>query len=230
MSLSILETIIVEIEVILNDRPLTFVSSELGDPEPLTPAQLLHGRRITCLPYQAVEIDEFTDPSYGEASQARRRVKLQATVLRDFRKRWRHEYLTSLRDYHKASGDNRQCVKKGDVVIVHDDTPRMTWRMAVIEDLITGHDGLVRAATIRTTTGITNRPITKLYPLELNEADEVNSGIKKITSQPCDPVKSSSENERPQRASARKANDRMKEWVKTFSAPPEDVETGELYN
>ena len=46
--------------------------------------------------------------------------------------------------------------------------------MAVIKDLIVGRDGLVRAATIHTTTGTTSRPITKLYSLELNEVD-VNS-------------------------------------------------------
>lgn len=103
VSLPTLEIIIIEIEAILNDRPLTFVSSEFGDPEPLTPVHLLHGRKITCLPHKAVEIDELTDPSYGEASQVRKGAKLQAAVLRDFQKRWRHEYLTSLQDYHKTS-------------------------------------------------------------------------------------------------------------------------------
>ena len=43
VSLSTLETIIIEIEVILNDRPLTFVLSEYGNPEPLTFAHHLHG-------------------------------------------------------------------------------------------------------------------------------------------------------------------------------------------
>ena len=41
-----------------------FMSSEIGDAEPLTPAHLLYGCRITCLPYQLVEVDELTDPSY----------------------------------------------------------------------------------------------------------------------------------------------------------------------
>ena len=40
VSLLILEIITVKIEATLNDRPLTFVSSKLGDPEPLTPAHL----------------------------------------------------------------------------------------------------------------------------------------------------------------------------------------------
>ena len=92
----------------------------------LIPAHLLHGCRITCLPHQEVEIDELTDPTYGEASQFCKRARLQATVLSDFKKRWRHEYLTSLREYHKASGENHQAVKKGDVVIVHNDTARAT--------------------------------------------------------------------------------------------------------
>ena len=138
VSLSTLEAITVEIEAILNDRPLTFVSSEVGDPEPLTPAHLLHGWRITCLLHQAVEFDEFTDTSYGEADQVWKRAKLQASLLRDFQKRWRHEYLTSLRDYYKASRNSHQHVRKGDVVVVHNDIPCTTWKMAVIEDLITG--------------------------------------------------------------------------------------------
>ena len=99
ISLTILETVIVEIEAALNDRPLTFVSSEQGDIEPLTLAHLLHGRRITCLPHEVVEEDEFTDPTYGEVCG---NAKLLATILQNFQKRWRHEYLTSLREVHRA--------------------------------------------------------------------------------------------------------------------------------
>ena len=77
VSLPTLETIVVEIEAVLNDRPLTLVSSELEDLEPLTPAHLLHGRRITCLPYQTVDTDEIDDLSYGEASQVRRTSSAQ---------------------------------------------------------------------------------------------------------------------------------------------------------
>ena len=50
----------------------------------------------------------------------------------------------------------------GDIVLVHNDTPRTMWKLAVIEELIRGNDGLVRAANIRTATG---RPIARLVPL-----------------------------------------------------------------
>ena len=55
----------------------------------------------------------------------------------------------------------------GDVVLVHDDTPRIRRDLAVIEDVIKGSDGLIRAAKIRTKGGKTNYPIAKLYPLEV---------------------------------------------------------------
>ena len=47
----------------------------------------------------------------------------------------------------------------------------MTWKMTVVTDLVTERDGLVRAATLRTANDTTNRPITKLYPLKLNETE-----------------------------------------------------------
>ena len=37
-SICSLETVVVEIEAMLNDRPLSYVSPDLSDPEPLTPS------------------------------------------------------------------------------------------------------------------------------------------------------------------------------------------------
>jgi len=81
--------------------------------------------------------------------------------------------LTRLREFHRTSGSNVQTVKRGALVLVHDDTPRISWRLSVIEDIITGKDGLVRAAKIRTSTSKTNHPITKLYPLEVITSDSL---------------------------------------------------------
>ena len=149
VTLEELQTLIVEVEAILNDRPITFVSSEINDEEPLTPSHLLYGRRITSLPFDLpVSDDELTDPNYGNETDINRRVKLQAIILQRFWKRWRHEYLTSLREFHRSSGDNKESIKKGDVVLVHDDGPRSTWKLAVVENLIRGGDNLVRAAKI----------------------------------------------------------------------------------
>ena len=219
VSLQTLEAIVVEIEAVVNDCPLTFVSSEADDPGPLTPLHLLHGRGITCLPHQLVETDEVLDPSYGEPNQICRQAKVQAAILRDFQKRWCHEYLTSLREFHRTSGRNQQTVQKGNIVIIHDDAPDVTWRLAVIKDVIVGGDGLVWAAIIRTANRTTARLITKLYPLELNEGKTLDSRVTQDESVPAAdrhtdatlrPVNSTTTS-KPQRSAARRAINLMKE-------------------
>ena len=88
-------------------------------------------------------------------------------MLKHFWTHWRSEYLTTLREFLKTTGNNIQQVKVSDVVLIHDDTPRVIWKYAVIEGVIRGNGGVIRAASIRTNTGKTTQPITKLYPLKL---------------------------------------------------------------
>ena len=165
-----LQTLIVEIEAILNDLPLTYVPTDICDPDPITPAHLLYGRKIVCVLYHMTPQYNQCDPDFGE-TELQSLAKKQATLLQHFLTRWRREYLTGLREFHQASTPNIQTVKPGAVVLVHDDTPRISWRLAVVEDTIAGEDDLVRAANIRTSSGRTNQPVTKLYPLEVNSTD-----------------------------------------------------------
>ena len=178
VSLLDLQTIIVEIKAILDDRPLTYVSPDLKDPEPLTPSHLLYGRRIVSLPHPITEGDEISDPDYGSDSEVKGRARTITVLLNNFWRRWRTEYLTSLREFHRTTGNNSQTVKKGEIVLVHDDAPRASWKLVVIEDTITGHDGLIRAVDIPTGSGKTNRPISRIYPLEITskiDAEPVSS-------------------------------------------------------
>jgi len=164
VSMETLQTILTEVEAIMNDRPLTHVSSNVSDPEPLTPSHLLYGRRLIALPNP---IDSADDVPQLTKSTARRQLNTVHEFLNTFWRRWRCEYLTALREHHAASGSTQQTIKIGDVVQIHDDTPRSRWKLAVIEELITGNDGRTRAAKLRTSNGLTNRPIVKLYPLEV---------------------------------------------------------------
>jgi len=63
-----LQTLTVEIEAHLNNRQLTYVNSELNEPEPLTPAHLLYGRVINTVPHTLTSQDELTDEDFQEAS------------------------------------------------------------------------------------------------------------------------------------------------------------------
>ena len=188
-----------------------------------------------------VEEDEFTDPTYGEVCG---NAKLLATILQNFQKCWRHEYLTSLREVHRATGSNSQTVRTGDVVLIHDDTPRATWKMGIVEDLMTRGDGIVRAVTLRTASGLTNRPVTKLYPLELtvttqpefeqskiHQTEKVDATTAKSSDHAtldCTTLMGLSTSTRPQRLAARKATVKMKKWTRALACCPlEDVATPE---
>ena len=238
VTLPSLQTLIVEIEAHLNNRPLTYVSSELNEPEPLTPSHLLYGRVINTVPHPLTTQDELTDMNFQEAgSQLHRtlskKAKAQALLIQHFWSRWRREYLTSLRETHTTSGEsNKETIKVGDVVIVHDDCPRLKWRLAVVQELQRGNDNFVRSAVIRTDKGITNRPISKLYPLEVNVGKTVqNSESENATDNNSHtsntPLPQSNDHEsqsslRPQRIAATKARTKVTEWNMILRGP-EDV-------
>ncbi|XP_052820064.1 uncharacterized protein LOC128245883 [Mya arenaria] len=150
-----LSTIITEVEAVINDGPLTYVTSGEVEAEQLTPSHLLYGRRFTKLPHS--EDIELSGPRASNFEN-----------IDNFRVRWKTEYLTALREHHRVSGKNQQTINVGDVVQGYNETPRSSWKLAVVEETITGNDGLVRAARIWTQNGHhTTRPIVKLYPLKV---------------------------------------------------------------
>jgi len=103
-----------------------------------------------------------------------------------------------------------------------DETPRSTWKLAIMEGLIMGKDGLVHAANIKTSQGRTNRPIAKLIPLEVSNAtsteeDTCNNATKDMQTAR-DPV-----DIRPQRTAAQRGRKRVLHWVKQLNGALEDV-------
>ena len=111
--------------------------------------------------------------------------------------------------------------------MVHDDTPRITWKLAVIEELMKGKDGLVRAAKIRTAQGRTNHPIARLIPLEVSSdvannssADEANTISPPDTGTDHDTVERMS---RPRRQAAERGRHKVQNWIKQLGGHPEDV-------
>ena len=217
-----LQTPVVEIKATLNDRPITYVSSHIGDEEPLTPSHLLYGRRITSLPFDyGITSEDLTDPGHmlGNGSDMRRRAKMQGLILQRFWNRWRHEYLTSLHEFHSTTGTNNQSIKKGEVVLVHDDTHRLTWKLAVIDSLIEGGDGLVRAANIRTNTECTNHPITNLYHLEISADVENQDGPSRDNTNGL-----ATNNSNRRRAPTSNALSKISVWKNSLRGLPEDFE------
>ena len=113
--------------------------------------------------------------------------------------RWRKEYLCSLREHHRFNGatiHDKQYV--GQVVLIHDDlAPCMKWQLGVITDVYKGPDGVIRSAQLKTKNGFTNRPISKLYPFEV-QSSHVDERTTEV------------ESARPKREAAMRALERLK--------------------
>ena len=75
----------------------------------------------------------------------RKQADRHGQLIRHFWSHWKKEYLTSLREFNKlkVSESDKQIIRKVDVVIIHDDKPRLYWKLAIVENLIKGNDGLV---------------------------------------------------------------------------------------
>jgi len=62
---------------------------------------------------------------------------------------------------------------KGDVALLKESSPRGTWKLALVEELISSTDGEIGAATVRTASGkFLNRTLNFLFPLECAEQRE----------------------------------------------------------
>ena len=58
---------------------------------------------------------------------------------------------------------------KGEVVVIKDEERnRNKWKIGIVDDLISGRDGIVRAAKLRAGKGTLERAVQHLYPLELS--------------------------------------------------------------
>ena len=172
-----LMTAVIEVEGLLNSRPLTYMSSDELI-EPITPSHLLCGRRIATLPdHPTKDEDEYVLGNENTGNKITRRMKHLNQVMEGLWTRWRKEYLLELRKSHRSSwqpGDKQLQVGVDDVVIIEDEkVPRGFWRLGTITKLLVGKDEMVRAAVVRTHNNEgkpveLRRPVLKLYPLEIH--------------------------------------------------------------
>ena len=149
LSFDELQTLLVEVEAIINSRPLSYVSATDIE-EPLTPSHLLMGRRVLSLPDNlghAVDLD-YEDFNPLTSTQLETRLKRLNESLNYFWTRWRDEYLAELRDTHRQhiSSTSQPKISEGDIVVIHDeDLPRGFWKFGRVKSLIVGRDKQIRA-------------------------------------------------------------------------------------
>ncbi|KFD68471.1 hypothetical protein M514_19297 [Trichuris suis] len=150
----VLATALVEVESLLNSGPLTHVSIDPRDPEPLTPNHFLLGRPHPHLPPDVIAEAEIT---------SRRKWRCAQAIVEAF---WK-----SLFERRKWLRPRRN-LEAGDIVlVVNPQSPRGHWPHGIVVQCLPGKDGTVRIAKVKTKHGIYIRPVTKLCIFEMHETD-----------------------------------------------------------
>lgn len=155
-----LHTILCEVEAILNDRPITQLSEDPNDLEPLTPNHILLLKGKPALPPGLfVKQDLY----------AKRRWRQVQFIADLFWKRWVQEYLALLQKRQKWNRKKRNLVP-GDIVIVMDSTaPRGSWLLGRVIETFPDKHGVVRSVHLKTKVNVLERPVTKLCLLNAAE-------------------------------------------------------------
>ena len=155
-----LQEVLLDVEVTLNSRPLSYVENDVQLPI-LTPNSMLF--------MQSNVLPEL-EPHRIQTADLRKRAKHLLKCKQAMWRRWSQEYLRSLRERHRAqTGPQRDLPSVGDVVIVKsEDKNRGKWPLGIVEELIVGKDGVVRGARLRAGKSHVERAVQPLYPLELS--------------------------------------------------------------
>ena len=132
-------TVITEIEIIINSRPLSYVTHDDLE-EPITHSHLLVGRRIISRPdYHCSNVDDNFTVTPQLLSG---RMVFINRQLEQFWIRCKKEYLLELREAHRVNINNplgREWAKVGNIVVIHnDDKRRGFWSTGCIEELLMG--------------------------------------------------------------------------------------------
>ena len=150
-----LRILLCKIEAVLNSKPLTYMSDDITDMSPLSPAHFLIGRKLTQLP----EIEN------GEVKQMNLKqfFKTRADLLRAFTVRWRSVYLRELKQHAYTA---TRLPKIDDVVLVDNDRAPHLWPVGVVEELYLTRGNAIRSARVKMGNKRYTRPINKLYKVD----------------------------------------------------------------
>jgi hypothetical protein len=167
-----LRTVAVQIEGMMNDRPLYHNSA---DPEdlPITPSMLMHGRQLGQLPAEA-EADDAQPTDEKMTSLWKRRRALFDAAWRTFFAVYVRETLPKFKKWTEEGKDE---LKVGQIVLLSTEKPaRGHWpraRVTGIKEAGRSRDGITRTVTVKLADGTEySRPVQQLVRLELDYPDQ----------------------------------------------------------
>lgn len=156
-------TLLCKVEASLNSRPLAPMASDPADFNVLTPGHFLVGVPLMLPP----------EPDVSAVPHNRlRRFKLMQSQMQVFWSLWSKQYLPQVQRRGKWTKICRN-VAVGDLAILkNENLPLLQWSLVRVIKVHPGSDNVVRAATVRNSSGLEfKRPVVKLAILP-NEEDE----------------------------------------------------------
>ena len=162
LALDELSTILLEIERVVNDRPITYVAG-VDEPPPVTP-NMLAGSQIG-----RVDIQEESIGHKG----ANRRIQYLEQLREALTKRWEQEYIMALRSHHPVK--NYSFAVDDIILLVDEKKKRQDWKLARIIKLFPGKDGHVRVVRLASGGQEFLRSVQRLVLLEVGRRDNQRS-------------------------------------------------------
>lgn len=161
-----LHTILVQIEAILNSRPLQPISEDCNDMEALTPGHFIRGGpMVVSLPFDIPkQSDSIGIQLWREREQ----------MMKQFWERWQSDYLTTLQERKKWRRE-QESLKVGQLVLLKaENFPPSQWALARVKEIIVGGDGKVRNVKVKTANSEFLRPVQKLciLPTDANHTTD----------------------------------------------------------
>jgi len=178
-----IRTILSEAQAVINSRPLTYVGSEFDERWTLCPADFLSLNPKTGIP--AINEENHDDPDFrnekmSSAEELLLTWKKGQSHLQQFWKLWYDDYLLNMRErtqrFLKGPRIQSQMFPQlGDIVLIKENLPRGTWKIAKIIQLNQSSDSHYRSAQLRLPNKkIFTRAVAHLYPLECAEPNVEN--------------------------------------------------------
>lgn len=153
----------------MNSKPLGYVSSDLADPDLVTPNSLLLGQPDGSLPPVVYPKSELL---------SKRRWRHSQVLAERFWSAFVKHYLLGLQtrgQWQKPSPD----VQVGMVVLLIDpQLPRSLWQMGKVTKVFPGTDGRVRTVEVQIKDRVYTRPIARLIVLpEIQDPEDDPDGL-----------------------------------------------------
>lgn len=149
-------TLAIQIEGVLNSRPLFSMSNDPNDIVPITPSHFLIGRVLTSIPdYNLTEVH----------TNRLSRLQHVQQLYQQFWNQFSKQYISQLHQQYKWKG--APCTISVDtlVLIKNDSQPPCKWPLGRVVTLFNGKDGITRIAEIKTAKGTITRSVRHLCPI-----------------------------------------------------------------